>query len=184
MIKAILRLIALSVLLTSAPVKADVKQYSLFSDAAGNIYLKAPETFVLIHSDVSIPLYVLPANGLLKLSMVAGTWQIKVMNQSEWATLQLYSDSSLVRWIDMVDFDGDGVNDIKVSLTDPLLPYIVIANINSTANVLLPHPSDMPVIVDYVYDALGRLRRITDSTSGKQTYEYDAAGNRITINNN
>lgn len=182
MIRMIFRLIALYVLLISVPVKADVKQYSVFSDAAGNIYLKAPEIFVLIHSDVSIPLYVLPSNGLLKLSMVAGAWQITVMNQSEWAALQLYSGSSQVRWIDMVDFDGDGVTDIKVYLTNPLQPYIVVSNINNIAKVLLPTASDTPVVVEYEYDALGRLRIKDDSLNGKQTYEFDAAGNRKQVN--
>ncbi|HEY0924153.1 hypothetical protein [Rheinheimera pacifica] len=182
MIKAIFRLVTLCVLLTFFPVKADISQYSVFSDAAGNIYLKAPETFVLIHSDVSIPLYVLPANGLLKLSMVAGAWQITVMNQAQWRALQLYSGSSLVRRIDMVDFDGDGVTDIKVYLTNPLQPYIIVANMNNIARILLPSASDTPVVVEYEYDALGRLRIKDDSLNGKQTYDFDAAGNRKKVN--
>ena len=40
-----------------------------------------------------------------------------------------------------------------------------------------------PVIVTYQYDALGRLKEVTDPKNGNRNYTYDKAGNRITAGN-
>ncbi|WP_233081100.1 FG-GAP-like repeat-containing protein [Rheinheimera soli] len=135
MIKAIFRLIALCALLTSVPVKANVSQYSVFTDAAGNIYLKAPEKFVLIHSDVSVPLFVPPKNGLLKLSLVNGSWVVQELTSSQWNALALTPGNALVDQLRFGDIDGDGVPDLVMSLNNTHFPALSLTNLNSNAVV-------------------------------------------------
>lgn len=35
--------------------------------------------------------------------------------------------------------------------------------------------------IDYVYDALGRLKQVTDPNNGNRVYNYDKAGNRTSV---
>lgn len=135
MIKAIFRLIALCVLLTSVPVKADVSQYTTFTDAAGNIYLKAPENFVLIHAEVSIPLLVSPKNGLLKLSLVNGSWVVQELTLSQWNALNLTPSNASVDQLRFGDIDGDGVLDIVMSLNSAHFPALSLTNLKGNAVV-------------------------------------------------
>lgn len=39
---------------------AATRSYDYFTNAQGGIFLKAPKQFVLLHGDISIPLYVMP----------------------------------------------------------------------------------------------------------------------------
>ena len=87
------------------------QQYSAFEDSQGNIYLQLPKQFVLIHSDVSIPLSVYPNNGLVKLTEVNGRWQISFLTESEFNALTLHNSDYRV---DYLDFDGNG--DVEVVL--------------------------------------------------------------------
>lgn len=135
MIKAIFRLIALCVLLTSVPVKADVSQYSVFTDATGNIYLKAPENFVLIHTEVSIPLLVPPKNGLLKLSLVNGSWVVQELTLSQWNALNLTPGNASVDQLRFGDIDGDGVLDLVMSLNSTHFPALSLTNLKGNAVV-------------------------------------------------
>ncbi|MBU1620290.1 MAG: VCBS repeat-containing protein, partial [Gammaproteobacteria bacterium] len=135
MIKAIFRLIALCVLLTSVPVKADASQYSVFTDAAGNIYLKAPEKFVLIHSDVSVPLFVPPKNGLLKLSWISGSWVVQELTLSQWNALNLSPGNALVDQMRFGDIDGDGVLDLVMTLNNSHHPALSLTNLKGNAVV-------------------------------------------------
>lgn len=135
MIKAIFRLIALCVLLTSVPVNADVSQYSPFTDAAGNIYLKAPENFILIHAEVSVPLLVPPKNGLLKLSLVNGSWVVQELTLSQWNALNLTPGNASVDQLRFGDIDGDGVLDLVMSLNSTHFPALSLTNLKGNAVV-------------------------------------------------
>jgi RHS repeat-associated protein len=135
MIKAIFRLIALCVFIISVPVKAGVAQYSPFTDAAGNIYLKAPDNFVLIHTEVSIPLLVPPKNGLLKLSLVNGSWVVQELTLSQWNALNLTPGNASVDQLRFGDIDGDGVLDLVMTLNNSNPSALSLTNLKGSIAV-------------------------------------------------
>jgi len=94
------------------------QNYDVYEDSQGNIYLQLPKQFVLIHSDVSIPLHVLPTNGLLRLIDDNGTWQIDVITEAQFNALTLSPSDYAVEYI---DFSGDGDTEVILradSVTD------------------------------------------------------------------
>jgi len=99
-------------LLSCQHVAANIYQnYEVHKDSQGNLYLELPKQFVLIHSDVSIPLHVLPTNGLLRLIDNNGTWQVDVITEAYFNTLNLTPSDYVPEYI---DFGNDG--DIEVIL--------------------------------------------------------------------
>lgn len=52
----------------------------------------------------------------------------------------------------------------------------------STTPSPTPNPYPDPDSVTYIYDALGRLTFVYDNINGNRDYDYDAAGNRTTLN--
>ncbi len=48
-------------------VLAQTSNHLVYTNAAGDIYLKASEQLVLIHADISLPLLATPADGYLKI---------------------------------------------------------------------------------------------------------------------
>jgi len=91
--------------------------YSVYTSPAGDIYLKAPEQFVLIHADVSVPLFVMPADGYLKIMQNAdGTWSTVAITAAEWNSLGLYQGGNTVERLQYADMNGDGSVDMFLSL--------------------------------------------------------------------
>jgi len=108
---AILFLLCLSSAVTQASTPPTYQQYQAYEDSQGNIYLKLPKQFVLIHAEVSIPLSVYPKNAFIRLYEENGVWKIQILTEAQFNALTLTpSDYN----VDYIDFSSDG--DIEVVL--------------------------------------------------------------------
>ena len=165
---AVIRCLLLTVLLMAGfAAKADSGSYTLYTDAAGHIYLAAPKKFVLIHSSVSIPMFITPENGLLKLSNLAGAWQVMVLTDEQWLSLQLTPGSSLVSSINYGDFDGDGLTDIRLVFNNGQ-PAITVSGLTTIVTVVSPSN-----VVTYLHtDVLGSVIAESDA-NGNITKKTD-----------
>lgn len=85
------------------------QQYQAYEDSQGNIYLELPKQFVLIHSDVSLPLMVYPNNALVRIYQENGVWKIQILTEAQFNALTLTPSDYKVEYI---DFSGDG--DVEV----------------------------------------------------------------------
>lgn len=87
MSKMIFSIILLGLLCNAA---SAAQSYIFYTNAAGDIYLKEKEKFVLIHSVVSIPVLIKPENKYLKMIQKQdGTWQTLSISETEWNNAQL-----------------------------------------------------------------------------------------------
>lgn len=155
---AVIRCVLLFILLSSFAAYSETVEYQMYSDTAGNIYLEAPKQFVLIHSDVAIPIWVSPKNGLIKLTKTTGGWQVSILSLSQWQQLQLTPGSSIVRSISYGDFDTDGITDIRLSFNNGQ-PAITIAGLTTVVKVIAP----LRVVTFLHTDVLGSVVAESDS---------------------
>lgn len=155
---ALTRCIFVLLLITGFSANADSLEYQVYSDISGNIYLEAPKQFVLIHSDVAVPIWVSPKNGLIKLTKTTGGWQVSILSLSQWQQLQLTPGSSIVRSISYGDFDTDGITDIRLSFNNGQ-PAITIAGLTTVVKVIAP----LRVVTFLHTDVLGSVVAESDS---------------------
>ena len=94
-----------------AKASSQYQQYQAFEDTQGNIYLQLPKQFVLIHSEISIPLSIYPENALVKLYKDGTQWKIEILNEAQFNALTLSPSDYAIEYI---DFSGDG--DVEVIL--------------------------------------------------------------------
>ncbi|GAB58219.1 toxin TcdB middle/N-terminal domain-containing protein [Rheinheimera nanhaiensis] len=133
---AVVRCLLLTVLvLVGFSAKANSGGYELFSDYAGDIYLAAPKQFVLIHAEVSVPLALTPANGLMRLFQGATGWQVEYLTEEQWRALQLQQGHSSVRQLSYADYTGNGVGDLRILFHEANLPVITLSNLDTEATV-------------------------------------------------
>ena len=155
---AVIRCALLLVLLFGFTAYAETPEYQMYSDTAGNIYLEAPKQFVLIHSDVAIPIWVSPKNGLLKLTKSSSGWQVTILSPSQWQQLQLTAGSAIVRSVSYTDFDADGLTDIRLNFNNGQ-PAITITGLTTVVKVIAPSR-----VVTFLHtDVLGSVIAESDS---------------------
>ncbi|WP_027672240.1 toxin TcdB middle/N-terminal domain-containing protein [Rheinheimera baltica] len=159
--RAVIRCVLLTMsIMAGFAAKADTGGYLVYTDYAGNIYLEAPKKFVLIHSEFSVPLFLVPANGLLKLVQNANGWQFEVLTQAQWNAAGLTSGHNGVASVEFADINRDGKADLRVNFANITLGALLVSDINgnplvseiSSANnsydpVELPTSSSMPASV-------------------------------------
>lgn len=110
--------------------------YTIYSDSQGNIYLMAPKQFVLVRKSTSIPLSVLPKNGLLKVYQTnSGSWELVPLTQAQWDALSLTLGSDQVRDLQLGDMDGDGSIDALLVLNNQQTPYLKLENLTGDATL-------------------------------------------------
>lgn len=85
------------------------QEYQAFEDSQGNIYLELPKQFVLIHSEISIPLSVYPENALVKLSKDGTQWQVEILSEAQFNALSLTPSDYAIEYI---DFSNDGDTEV------------------------------------------------------------------------
>ncbi|MFN3901393.1 MAG: toxin TcdB middle/N-terminal domain-containing protein, partial [Alishewanella aestuarii] len=128
-------LLLTSLVLLSLSASANSGGYEVFSDHSGNIYLAAPKKFVLIHSEVSVPLTITPANGLMRLFFGPNGWQVEYLTEEQWRALQLQKGHSSVRQLSYADYTGNGVNDLRIFFHESNLPIITLSNLGAETTV-------------------------------------------------
>jgi RHS repeat-associated protein len=103
------------------------RRYELFTGAEGGIFLKAPKQFVLLHSDVSVPLMVAPADGYLQvLDQGNGHWATRIMSEHEWQSRRLQPGAGIVDDLKYADLNCDGQEDIVLALRGQTVPFVVV----------------------------------------------------------
>lgn len=117
----------------------------------------------------------LPDNTYLKLTQDNGLWTVEVLTQ--WPTIALSPTNFTYAEIEA---NGDNLIDIRITDSGTLE---VIELLQNAAGYDVTNLDITPVIVTYQYDALGRLKEVTDPKNGNRNYTYDKAGNRITAGN-
>ncbi len=119
--------------------------YQLFKDSKGNFYLKAPNEFVLIASDISIPLFVESRLPVLMLSKLQNKWNISeiALDYFKVQKAQAVTDYQLK----YVDQDGNKNKELIVSLGQGReFSHLVISDINSSAHAVAEY--DAAVLSD------------------------------------
>lgn len=107
---------------------SSLSDFKVYTDPDGNIYLKAPDKLVLIHSEVSIPVMASPANGFIKLQKQAdGSWAYVKISAAEFARLSLTLQGQPINSVRYVDLDGDGVKEIMLAMNSNQLPYLILS---------------------------------------------------------
>lgn len=129
--------------------------YIVYSDSLGHVYLEAGKVFILIHGDISTPLYVRPKNGLLKLIKNKNSWSFNYLTESEWNQLELTLGSTLVSGV-----SRNSINSETWINFNEGFPAIILKNSNGVINVSLA-----PLVIKYIHlDVLGSV--IAESDSG------------------
>lgn len=112
--------VAIGLFGVSHSVLAATLNYSVYNNASGDIYLKAPAKFILIHADISVPLMVMPANGYMKLMLQSdGKRSLSIITAEEWNQLSLQLAAGQIAAVNEKDLNGDGLADYSVSLSLP-----------------------------------------------------------------
>ena len=133
---AVVRCVLLTLLvLIGFSAKANSGGYEIYSDYSGDIYLAAPKQFVLIHAEVSVPLALTPANGLMRLFQGATGWQVEYLTEEQWRALQLQKGHSSVRQLSYADYSGNGVGDLRILFHESNQPVITLSNLDTEATV-------------------------------------------------
>jgi YD repeat-containing protein len=112
--------VAIGLFGVSLSVLAATLNYSVYNNASGDIYLKAPAKFILIHSDVNVPLKIMPANGYMKLMLQPdGKWALSIITAAEWNQLSLQLATDQIAAVNETDLNGDGLADYSINLSSP-----------------------------------------------------------------
>lgn len=149
---AVVRCVLLTLLMWAGfAAAADNGSYKVYSDYAGNIYLEAPKKFVLIHGEVSVPLSLMPANGLLRLVQDASGWRLEVLSQAQWNAAELSAGHAAISGIEFSDIDADGHADIAITFEVASLPSLIIKNLADVpsieqSGITTPHDPIDPVL--------------------------------------
>lgn len=123
----------------------EFRDYKVLQDKNGSIYLKRPEQFVLIHSEISIPIYTVPPKGLYKLTKNNSKWELIEVDKSTISSLSLNpTQYNLV----YEDINGDGITDIKLVPIkgNNLIGYSFIQSSSGFSEVISSFPDATPQI--------------------------------------
>lgn len=183
--RAVIRVVLLTMLIMAGfAAKADTVGYQVFSDSAGSIYLEAPKTFVLIHGDVSIPVYARRKNGLLKLERNGQYWRAIELNETEWTSLQLTPGHASVSAVDWLDIDGDGKKEIRISLLNSIEPYVYVKEVNSQLSIILADGSSVPTNADADFSVkIPAVNSVTTPNETVSSTEVKAVDGSFSVTN-
>ncbi|KPZ73140.1 tRNA nuclease WapA precursor [Shewanella sp. P1-14-1] len=112
---------------------SDYQGFEVYNDSDGNIILRVPSKFVLIASEINIPLNITPKNGVFKLVQSGNNWVLEPITQQQFQVLTLTDASHLN--IEYHDIDGDGVNDLIIRDVSGNRDSFIVSNLTGTANV-------------------------------------------------
>lgn len=117
-------------LLLSIPTFASsqYQQYDIHEDSNGDLYLELPRQFVLIHSDISIPLYFTPKNGLLNLYLEGNAWKIRTITENTFNSLSLSQSDYHIEYI---DFSNDGDVELIVRASNDNDDSFILHNVEN-----------------------------------------------------
>jgi len=153
---------------------------------AGDIYFHGKESFVLIHGEIAIPLFLAGPAGFVFYSGGTGILQDFDLHST---TLNDYTLASEGQDYVLTDFNGDGTTDFEIAsptATDVKLRISFSTGTASPSLYIPPlFPKDPPrasydngVAKIFDYDALSRLTKLSEDGVIKVKYCLDPAGNR------
>jgi hypothetical protein len=148
----------------SAAVQPSFTEFRTYSDPNGQLYLEAPKDFVLIATEVNIPLIVSKKYGYLKITQTPTGWGLEPVTYEQWKALQLTEGHPFV-----VSANNTEQPD-KVSLNVVNQPFsvFVVSGLNSVfsfsafnSDGTVYDPADITRQTIYNYDSKGRLLSTT-----------------------
>lgn len=163
-------------LVFSFKVKASISDYQVYSDSTGHIYLEAPKRFVLIASEVNIPLFVTQKYGYLKIVRSSNTWLLEPLTPAQWAALSLSPGHSSVRAAQVY---GDG--SVLLLMVNQNIPALLVGGFDSSPTITSANTDGSVYLgkkVTYLHtDVLGSVIAETDeSGTVKKTTDYKPFG--------
>ncbi|MGV2871272.1 hypothetical protein [Colwellia sp. E150_009] len=142
----------------------DNVQLQVTPEIKGNVYEVNGELFIKVADDT-----------YLKLTDNSdGSWSQTALDAAEWKRLIAGVSASTNYTIEFGEFSGDALEDFRITSEDGLTEI----NFSQTEGGYEYQPKK--TIIEYQYNALGRLIKVIDTENGDRAYEYDKAGNRIT----
>lgn len=98
----------------------------------GAIYLIMPAKFVLIHSDVSIPLFIEPKNRYVKIQNTLLGWQAKVLSSEEWVKI---NPKAIVRNKIVSSYVTMNDSSVNIYLKSPYNGSVFVSGLSDTIRV-------------------------------------------------
>lgn len=147
----------------SSATKAGISDSKVYSDPAGQIYLEAPKSFVLIAAEVNIPLLISPKSGYLKVVRSGAGWVIEVVTAAQWAALSLSSGHPSVSAVRVL-----ANSSVLLIMANQNVPALLIGGFDALPTVIAANADGSAYIrrkVTYIHtDFLGSVVAETDES--------------------
>lgn len=143
---------------------------------SGDVYFHVKDTFVLIHSEIAIPIFISSDGSFV---VYEGNDVAVELNKSL-SQLTEFRLGEVGEDFLYQDVDGDGYSDLVVNLNHSTSQQMVLSS-RSNANpfiAYIAYSTPASQITNFTYDALGRLRVVEKEGGAVESIQYDKAGNR------
>lgn len=144
----------------SFALQSSFTEFSIFSDPNGQIYLEAPKDFVLIASEVNIPLIVSKKYGYMKITQTQAGWGLEPVTFEQWQALQLTAGHPFV----VSANNTEQPDQVSLNVVNQPFSVFVISGLNSMFSFSAFHSDgtlysyeDITRQTIYRYDSQGRL---------------------------
>ncbi|RYV04074.1 hypothetical protein SOPP22_01340 [Shewanella sp. OPT22] len=111
----------------------EYQNYDVYYDENGDIVLRIPPKFLLIASEIAIPLSITPKNGVFRLTYQNGKWVMQPLTQNQFVQLSLTLATDIE--LEYQDIDGDGVLDLIVRSGHSSRTSFTVSNLSGTAQL-------------------------------------------------
>lgn len=139
-----------------------------------DIYIHGIDKFILLHGDIITPLLINGADGFVYYEDGGSTASALDLDLGQ---LDAFEKSSLGVNHYFSDVNNDGVADLVITLGGN--EYVLSGS--TSASFPVASISSARQVIQYKYDALGRLTYVEDNINENRDYDYDAAGNRTSV---
>ncbi len=121
--------------LSIATAGIDDLNYNIYQNQTGDLFLRIPPQFVLIASDINIPLNITPKNGVFRLAYTQSNnkWTLIILNETEFSQLTLTQASHYK--IEFSELDGDGHLDLLIRSENSADDSFIVNKLTQTAKL-------------------------------------------------